>query len=130
MVDCLKERSKFDLLWAPATIMSDAELDYDDPSFLIDTPSTTATSNSSSSYAERRQQKLNLTQQNRLLNAQPKTGRAAEVQRREEGLAKNLITFRKDEEGEGESKALKMMRSEYSISWFRLTLTKSRSMIG
>lgn len=97
----------------PTLTMSDeAELDYDDPSFLLDlAPSSTSTA--TLSYAERRQQKLKATQQKILLNTQPRTGRLAEIQRREEGLAKNLITQRDegDTEGEGESKALKMMRS-------------------
>ena len=70
--------------------MSSDELDFDDPSFLVEADAEPA----QLSYHQKRQRKLNLAN----------TRKPNERERRVEGLSTNLI------EAQAESKAVKMMR--------------------
>ncbi|GAA6024639.1 hypothetical protein JCM10207_003907 [Rhodosporidiobolus poonsookiae] len=81
--------------------LSDSDVDFDDPRFLVDAPQEHP---SSLSYAERRKRKV-IAQEDR---GRTKSRKQEEVERREEGLRTNLIA--NDTETGGESKALKMMK--------------------
>lgn len=95
----------------------DAELDYDDPSFLASAAAAVPPPTTSDlSYAQRRRKQRLDSERKQVDHAlrQQRTGRAAETERREEGLATSLIDLQVQQAatagGAGEGNALKMMR--------------------
>ncbi|BGP24676.1 coiled-coil domain-containing protein 75-like protein [Rhodotorula toruloides] len=83
--------------------LSDSDVDFDDPRFLVDTPST---SSAPLSYQERRKRKLIESEE----KGRTKSRKQLEEETRETGLGTNLIERAKeDEERGGASKAFRMM---------------------
>ncbi|BGP32101.1 hypothetical protein JCM10296v2_003880 [Rhodotorula toruloides] len=83
--------------------LSDSDVDFDDPRFLVDTP---LTSSAPLSYQERRKRKLIESEE----KGRTKSRKQLEEEKREAGLRTDLIQRAKeDEERGGESKAFRMM---------------------
>lgn len=81
--------------------MSDEEIDFDDPRFLIEVATPTAELN----YAEKRRKTVGRGREK--VQTQGRSRKQQEEDAREEGLRTNLIAR---DTMEGESKALKMMK--------------------
>lgn len=96
------------LLRSPAmTSLSDDEIDFDDPRFLIDTPKPAQ----ELTYAEKRRKTVAKSREAGQQRDPNRSRKQLEEETREEGLRRNLIAS--DTLGEataGESKALKMMK--------------------
>lgn len=98
--------------------LSDSDVDFDDPRFLVDTPST---SSAPLSYQDRRKRKLIESEE----KGRAKSRKQLEEEKREVGLRTDLIQRAKeDEERGGESKAFRMMRS-VCLRWLSWDLTDS-----
>lgn len=85
--------------------MSDDELDFDDPRFLIEAEKAAAPE-ATLTYAERRRRTIAKGEEKG--RARFRSRKQQEEEAREEGLRRNLIA--KDTEDAGQSKALKMMK--------------------
>lgn len=92
--------SPFTIRTATETGMAE-ELDFDDPSFLVEAEAKELT------YAEKRKRQI-IRAEERGRSNNMKSRRQREEEAREEGLRTNLLSKAKEEQGE--SKALRMMR--------------------
>ena len=89
---------------------SSEELDFDDPRFVLEAETTTA--QQPLTYAEKRRKTVGRGRERAELEGRGRTQKQREEESREEGLRRNLLSVEKEKEasGEGQSKAMKMMR--------------------
>lgn len=88
--------------------MDEEELDFDDPSFLINLEDKNNKNQQELSYAQKRQRTISKGLEKGKINYNKSSRKQLELELREEGLKTNLIS--KDLEDGNTSKALKIMK--------------------